>query len=84
MLALGALPGGKNQCMMKGSCDAPTTMPDRVVIYTGREGKNNRGNGVNPWECLAQRAMLGGYSNLEQRTGAILSINLLSTAVNSL
>ena len=40
---------------------------DRVVIRTGREGKDS-GNAVNPWNCLAQRAMLGGYSNLEQQT----------------
>ena len=37
------------------------------MIRTGREGKHS-GGAVNPWNCLAQRAMLGGYSNLEQQT----------------
>ena len=37
VLAVGATapaPGG--QCMIKSSCDAPTTMPDRVLLRTGR------------------------------------------------
>lgn len=98
VLAVGALPGGKNQCLMKSSCDAPTTMPvrgpseqvteslvleqvkgpcltchhlrlqGRVVIQTGRKAKGSSTTGQTPWSCLAQRAMLGGYSNLEQQT----------------
>ena len=71
VLAVGALPGGKNQCMMKTSCDSPVSYgSDRVVIYTGRKGPTT--TGANPWNCLAQRAMLGGYSNLEQSTDAFL------------
>ena len=73
MLAVGALPGGKNQCLQKSSCHSPITMPNRVVIHTGRHG--DRPSGPNPWTCLAQRAMLGGYSNLEEQTDAFLDNN---------
>eukprot|EP01051_Picozoa_sp_SAG22_P016785 SAG22_NODE_2447_length_2558_cov_5.952420_2_plen_183_part_00 len=55
VLAVGALPGGKNQCMLKSGCDAPVTQPARVVIHTGRPGPK-AGSGANPWNCLAQRA----------------------------
>ena len=70
VLATGALPGNQNQCLLKSSCDAPTTMPNRIVLHTGRH--EPAPNEPNPWNCLAQRAMLGGYSNLEQKTDAFL------------
>jgi hypothetical protein len=56
--------------MQKSACNAPVTMPDRVVIHTGR--KQPQPAAPNPWNCLAQRAMLGGYSNLEQKTDAFM------------
>lgn len=56
--------------MMKSSCDSPVTAAGRVIIYTGRKGP--QATGSNPWNCDAQRAMLGGYSNLEQTTDAFL------------
>jgi hypothetical protein len=104
VLAVGALPGGLSQCLMKSSCDAPTTMPvrgpskhvtasfilaqvkrclraiilrwqARVVIQTGRKAQGSSTDGQTPWSCLAQRAMLGGYSNLEQQTDVRLFIS---------
>ena len=33
------------QCMMKSSCDAPTTMPSRTVIQTGRKGSGANTDG---------------------------------------
>jgi beta-glucosidase-like glycosyl hydrolase len=72
VLAVGALPGGRSQCLMKTACDSPVTQAGRVVIQTGRPGGRAAAGGVNPWNCLAQRAMLGGYSNLEQQTDAFL------------
>ena len=72
VLAVGATapaPGG--QCMMKSSCDAPTTMPDRTVIHTDREPIRPAGD--NPWSCAAQRAMIGGYSNLERSTDVFMN-----------
>ena len=59
VLAVGALPGGLNQCLLKSSCDSPITYPDRIVIRTGRSSHDPK-TGMNPWNCLAQRAMLGG------------------------
>ena len=61
------------ECLQKSSCHSPITMPNRVVIHTGRHG--DRPSGPNPWTCLAQRAMLGGYSNLEEQTDAFLDNN---------
>ena len=53
---------GKNQCMMKSACDSPVTFgAGRVVIDTGRSAPAANHSGDNPWNCLAQRAMLGGY-----------------------
>ena len=49
------------QCIMKSACNSPTTMPSRVVVYTGRTpppsppGSQND----NAWNCLALRSMIG-------------------------
>jgi hypothetical protein len=48
------------QCMMKSSCDAPTTMPNRIIIDTGRTPPVKPHSKINPWDCLALRAMVGG------------------------
>ena len=70
--SFGVAPGG--QCMMKSSCDAPTTMPDRELVRTGRtpNGPPESSQSKKPWQCLAARSMIGGYSNLERLTDAYL------------
>ena len=56
------------QCLLKGACSAPQRQAGRVLIDVGRLPPAPQ----NPWTCRAQRGYLGGYSNLERTTDALL------------
>ena len=52
--------GEPKQCLLKSACSTPTQMPERIMVGTLPP------SAATPWSCMAQRAMLGGYSNLER------------------
>ena len=57
------------QCLMKSACDAPTTMPDRIVVYTGRSPPPAPppSQKDNAWNCLVRMRVQAWYTP-DQRT----------------
>jgi len=58
-------PGG--QCLLKSACSGRAPAANRVLCDPGKPAP-----APDPWSCRAMRGQLGGYSNLEQPTDALL------------
>lgn len=57
----------QNICLLKTACMSPSPNPARTICDPGKAKPT-----PTPWTCDAMRGMLGGYSNLEQQTDALL------------
>lgn len=57
----------QNICLLKSGCAGTSTNDARTVCDPGKPTPP-----PNPWTCLAMRGQLGGYSNLEQTSDALL------------
>ena len=72
-----------DQCLLKSACSAPSPNINRVKIDVGRAPP-----APTPWTCDAMRSYLGGYSNLERSTDAVLDnhahvVTVLEAAMNA-
>ena len=72
-----------NQCLLKSACSAPSSNGARIKIDVGRAQPL-----PTPWTCDAMRSYLGGYSNLERSTDAVLDnhahvVTVLEAAMNA-
>ena len=64
---IGVFATDQNICLLKTGCSAKSENNARILCDPGKTMPP-----PTPWTCKAMRGMLGGYSNLEQSTDALL------------